>query len=145
MLRVAILLFAASLTLGFFRCSNGEPNPPSNSFSPGDYAYSGLDSNGKQVISGTLKLVEVKDGRIKGTWDLKQVGPGEKLGPQIGTGDFAGTIGQDGGIYIDLNPGTADNNIFLNGKFENGELRGNWHYSTFAGPTTKGIFTARRK
>lgn len=145
MLRIAIVFLVASTSLGFFRCSGGGGNSPSNSFSPGDYAYSGFDSNGKQIIGGTLKLVEIKGREIKGTWELKQVGAGEKLGPQVGTGEFMGSVEQDGAISINLNPSWADNNIFLNGKFQNGELKGTWYYSTFGGPSTKGTFTAKKK
>lgn len=145
MLRIAVLLCAASLTLGFYRCSNGRSNPQVNTLSPGEYSYTARDSGGKTVIAGTLKLTDVKGESIKGTWNLKQVGPGDKLGPQVGTGDFVGQIGQEGNISINLNPNWADNNIFLNGKFQKGELTGDWHFSTFAGPTTKGTFTIKRK
>jgi hypothetical protein len=143
-MRIAIMLLAASMSLGFFRCSNGSPAQP-DTFGPGTYEYSGFDSGGKKVISGKLVLTEIKGRSIKGTWDLKQVGPGEKLGPQIGTGDFAGSIEADGAININLNPNWADNNIFLNGRFVNGELKGDWHFSTFVGPTTKGTFVAKKK
>lgn len=142
-MRFAILALALASTFGLFRCSSGGPPPPTT-FAVGAYEYTGLDSSGKKVVAGTLNLTEIKDKSIKGTWELKQVADGSKLGPQTGSGDFSGESGPDG-ININLNPNTADNNVFLNGKFENGELRGTWTYSTFVGPTTKGTFTAKKK
>src|SRR4029079_15104271 len=115
-----------------------------DSFTPGSYEYSGYDEAGKKVISGRLNLTEIKGQDTKGKWELKQVGKAGKLGPQVGTGNLVGQV-ESNQVNINLNPDWNDNNIFLSSKFAKGELRGDWHFSTFAGAASKGTFVAKKK
>jgi hypothetical protein len=143
-MRIAFLIVTLAMSLSLYKCANGGGAPASDSFAVGAYEYSGYDEAGKKVISGRLNLTEIKGQDIKGTWELKQVGAAEKIGPQVGTGNFVGQV-ESNRVNINLNPDWNDNNIFLSGNFEKGELRGDWHFSTFAGAASKGTFVAKKK
>lgn len=105
------------------------------------YSYKAYNSKGDLVVEGTLKLTITKDGDVSGTWTLAKKGQSDSVGPQVGTGMLDGK--KDGAtININLNPGWADNNVFLNGKIENGKIIGKWSWSTFIGPTSEGNFEA---
>ncbi|MEM1268927.1 MAG: hypothetical protein AAGI08_02660, partial [Bacteroidota bacterium] len=120
------------------------------------YAYVARDVDGTPVVSGTLRLVFADgDGArtaegVSGTWAFEAAQTGldeQEIGPQLGMGSLEGGIGSDGEIWINLNPGLADNNVFLSGRFtENarGELSGTWSYSTFVGSVAGGTFAAER-
>ncbi|MEO6391324.1 MAG: hypothetical protein ABIP75_05685 [Pyrinomonadaceae bacterium] len=144
-MRFAIMIISVAMALSFFKCGNGAGTPTANSFTPGVYEYTGFDTSGKKVISGRLELKEIKDRSLKGTWQLTKVGSDDiKLGPQVGTGEFVGSY-EEKRVDLNLNPFMADNNVFIAGQMENGELKGSWSYSGFAGPITKGTFVAKRK
>ena len=105
------------------------------------YSYKAYNSKGDLVVEGTLKLTVTKEGDVSGTWTLAKKGQSDNVGPQVGSGSLSGK--RDGSsISINLNPGWADNNVFLNGKIEGTAITGTWSWSTFAGPTSEGRFEA---
>ena len=69
------------------------------------------------VVSGRLELTWTND-VISGNWAFAYVGPGDpetaehRLGPQIGQGRLEGWK-HGNTLSINLNPGWADNNVFL--------------------------------
>ena len=81
------------------------------------------------------------DSTITGSWDFSAAdGFSEKeIGPQIGTGKLVGII-KAGKIFINLNPGWADNNIYLNADYFIDQFEGSWLWSTFIGPSASGSF-----
>jgi hypothetical protein len=67
-----------------------------------------------------------------------------EVGPQVGTGTLAGSF--DGTVLtIDLNPGIADNNVFVTGTFQGNTLRGDWSFTGFPGPISQGTFIAEHQ
>ena len=82
---------------------------------------------------------------FNGNWNFKAVGNLDNPRPQVGTGELIGEIDENNMVSVDLNPGWADNNAYLNGKFENGVLTGEWSWVGFAGIPEKGTFTASEK
>jgi len=106
------------------------------------YSYLATDSSGIPLVQGLLTL-SWKDSTITGTWKLSKIGNAQNTGPQIGNGTLRGTI-HNGIYYIDMNPGWADNNVFLIGRIEDEIfLRGSWTWSTIVGPTNGGTFEAK--
>lgn len=99
------------------------------------------------VVEGTLTLVLDHDSTITGTWDLHR-SPGSDttvaVGPQLGTGTLAG--GRTAGVvWLDLNPGWADNNVVLALVPEASDaLRGTWDHATIIGPITGGAVALHR-
>ena len=75
---------------------------------------------------------------------MKKTGNPEHIGGQTGTGDLAGSIIK-GELDIDLNPGTADANVYLRGTIEGRRFHGKWTFSGYAGPVSEGTFEAIRK
>ncbi len=114
------------------------------------YTYTAQDANGTPVVSGQLDLDFEGSGnasgypiQITGTWQLSRTDDTAQIGPQVGTGTLEGTVSEKNEIVINLNPGIADDNIFLVGRFDNdlyGNFSGEWTYSTFIGPTEQGTF-----
>lgn len=106
------------------------------------YTYKAYNAKGDIVVEGTFRLTINGTGEISGSWAFAKRGQSNNIGPQIGTGALNGK--KDGSaITINLNPGWADNNVFLNGKIENGTITGKWSWSTFIGPTSEGPFDAK--
>lgn len=113
----------------------------------GDYAYVACDAEGRPLLLGQLALAVETDGTIRGTWEIDRA-PGvdraAEVGPQVGEGEVQGFV-QDGHAWLNLNPGWADNNVFLSGVFGPGGIGGSWSWSTLLGPRSGGAFTARRR
>jgi hypothetical protein len=84
---------------------------------------------------------------LRGRWVLEARAEG--VGPQDGEGTLQGTVEDtvEGPTFaINLNPGIADDNVFLHGRFEDERARmeGTWSYATFVGPVAGGRFEAVR-
>ena len=117
---------------------------PSKTFPLGEYQYTGYGEDGGKVVEGRLSLTALDGDRLKGTWELKQVGQPGRIGPQTGSGDLVGTVSGTE-VLVDLNPNMNDNNVNLRGKVEGKRYKGTWSYSGFAGVITSGTFEASRE
>jgi hypothetical protein len=112
----------------------------------GVYAYratSGTDA----VVEGTMSIELHADSSVTGRWTLQRI-PGSDprivVGPQIGTGTLAGEV-VAGRIVVDLNPGWADNNVFLALRGTARDLlTGTWDHATIIGPVAGGPVELRR-
>ena len=95
------------------------------------YAYTGYDRNGKEIVKGTLSLAVDDSGRISGTWDLALTDTTAiMIGPQVGEGTLVGEVrGEEAGI--NLNPDFVDNNVLLFGHFTMAGIAGVWQYVGF--------------
>jgi hypothetical protein len=111
---------------------------------PATYSYQAYNSAGNLLVVGTMKLVPADSSSIGGSWVLQQVLVSDKVGPQVGTGKLAGTVSGKS-VWMNLNPGWVDNNVFLQGTIENGRISGTWMWSTFVGSTAEGTFEAVKK
>jgi hypothetical protein len=142
MRRTTLLVLCASAVLG---CR--EPAAPSSDWEPsGVYSY--LARIGVfPVVEGTLTLVVAADSSVTGTWELQRVPASDtniSVGPQLGSGRLQGRLSATG-IWVDLNPGWADNNVFLALDAKAYEtLSGTWDHSTIIGPVTGGPVQLRR-
>lgn len=142
MRRTTLALVCAGAVLG---CN--EPLAPSRNWEPsGVYSY--LARIGVvPVVEGTLTLVVAADSSVTGTWELRRVPTSDttvSVGPQLGSGTLQGRRSATG-IWVDLNPGWADNNVFLALDAKAYEtLSGTWDHSTIVGPVTGGPVQLRR-
>ncbi|HSE42657.1 MAG TPA: hypothetical protein VLH08_17950 [Acidobacteriota bacterium] len=134
-IKVVLLVFVTALLIG---CE--DDNPPLT----GTYRYTAFES-GIPVVGGLLHLDEVNTTRVSGRWEFAPIGSSNvEVGPQIGSGTLVGSF--DGNLLsIDLNPGFADNNVFLSGTFQGNTLRGEWSFSGIAGPVSQGTFIAEHQ
>jgi hypothetical protein len=137
----AILVVSFSV-LDCSSASNATQQP--KPFPLGDYQYTGYASNGDKIVEGQLSITSIESDRLKGEWQLNQVGDAVNIGPQVGTGNLAGSISK-GEIYINLNPNMADNNVRLRGKVEGNRFRGTWSFDGEGGALNKGTFKASKK
>jgi hypothetical protein len=127
-------------------CSGKKNNnaPPPKTFPLGDYQYTGYDEGGAKVVEGRLSLTSLDADRLKGTWELKQVGEPKRIGPQVGAGDLVGTVSGTE-VLVDLNPNMNDNNVNLRGKVEGKRYKGTWSFNGFAGTLSRGTFEATKE
>lgn len=147
-----ILLFAPLL----LRLADCGGNPAVGGWSVfGEYSYKGYDSLQRPIVTGSLTLERIDSTHFRGRWHLIASDSISAIGPQTGTGQLAGTFGPPHAILINLNPGVADNNVFLQGVADTsiflrglGEppsWHGTWEWSTFVGRTNYGTFVAAAK
>jgi hypothetical protein len=130
-----------SLALFFLFCSCGEDFTTNSSIKI--YMYTGYDSSWNKIISGYLWIKSVDSTSVKGSWDFKLICDEENIGPQIGKGVFEGVTDMRGSMSLNLNPGSADNNVILNGNtFLPYRFEGAWHYIGFVGEINWGRFEA---
>lgn len=108
------------------------------------WEYTAYSAAGAPVVSGTFRVrAEGRD--FMGTWSTALLQPSASVGPQVGTGELRGTWDVEGqSIFFDLNPGWADNNVFLVGKPIGDALSGTWSHSTLLGNVAEGTFLARK-
>lgn len=121
--------------------------PPAGGDPSGAYGYvarSGLIP----VVTGTVTLLVDEDSAVTGSWELRRVPSSDstiQVGPQLGSGTLAGRLNASGIVAVDLNPGWADNNVFLAlGGATPNRLTGTWDHSTFIGPVAGGPVELQR-
>jgi len=137
---------AMVLALG---CSVARTSVTQKPFPVGDYQYTNYDDKGNKIVQGRISITTSEVRRIgseektqlKGNWELKKIGNQEHIGLQEGKGDLIGTL-ENSEIYLDLNPGTADANVVLQGKADTKGFHGAWSFNGYAGPLAKGTFAA---
>ena len=80
------------------------------------WEYTAYDFNNTAVVSGTF-IVRAEGPSISPEPGKPQLlKPDAEVGPQVGTGDLRGEWDVEGqSIFFDMNPGWADNNVFLVG------------------------------
>jgi hypothetical protein len=136
LLAVAAIIACGDSTLS---TAGGDPS--------GAYIYvarSGLTP----VVTGTVTLLVDEDSAVTGSWELRRV-PGSdttiQVGPQLGSGTLAGRLNASGMVAVDLNPGWADNNVFLAFSATARDLlTGTWDHATIIGPVAGGPVELRR-
>jgi hypothetical protein len=145
MLSVRLLcLVIPAITLA--ACRTGAVATAPGSDPNGVYAYRATSGN-DAVVEGTMSIELHADSSVTGSWTLQRVAgsdPGIVVGPQIGTGTLAGRV-VAGRIVVDLNPGWADNNVFLalSGTARD-LLMGTWDHATIIGSVAGGPVELRR-
>ena len=137
------ILFAAFfITLVFaFACTENSPSGPSVNV----YKYTGYNSSGSKIISGFLTIVQDTSSIVTGDWQFAPIGNCNEVGPQLGSGNFIGSLDSLNTLQINLNPDIVDNNVFLIGNFEYSHYVGTWSYSGFAGLINQGTFEAHKR
>lgn len=132
----------------------------------GVWSYSALDSKGHQIASGKISLAvdstkraqdrSPKTGYYLGfkvvtCIDQAKYGPhkegslpakADKSSPFLTA--VSAELGEHQNVSIDLNAGTFDNNIFLDGKLDHDKITGTWGWSGFAGWKAQGTFKMTR-
>ncbi|MDB5357113.1 MAG: hypothetical protein JWN24_3566 [Phycisphaerales bacterium] len=98
------------------------------------------DDLGNSVATARLSLPP-DAGQMKsltGNWRLLSSAPRFPRG-STSSGTYAGP-GRNGGLWIDLNPGVADNNVILDGSIRDGKFSGQWVRATVTGGKPMGTF-----
>jgi len=111
--------------------------------SGGIYQYSGFDTLGVKIITGSFTIEQGDSFSISGEWNFNPIGNLLNIGPQTGQGEYTGTI-ENNELRINLNPEWADNNVILEGIIDGNTISGNWYYSGYAGILNYGTFTAEK-
>jgi hypothetical protein len=107
----------------------------------GKLNYQSFDTTGVLIVDGWM-TVELKDSMaIIGSWQLNNLQHRDDIGPQEGAGELIGYI-EGSSVTIDLNPGNADHNVYLNGTLTGNGIQGQWVWTSFIGPTNWGTFKA---
>jgi hypothetical protein len=113
------------------------------------YTYTAFAEDGIRLLVGTIVLhprysrLDFEQ-EIEGSWTIGWA-PGADttslVGPQVGSGVLAGVATEEG-ITLYLPQITTDSSVQLSGTVRNNEFRGEWSYTTIAGPVARGEFTA---
>lgn len=104
--------------------------------------YTAYDTLGNAVVTGTMTIDASDSSSVTGTWVLDSTAVHYRIGPQVGSGTLRGSL-HNGVLTVDLNPGWADNNVFLSGTYSGSTYSGTWYYSTFVGTVSRGTFVVR--
>ena len=121
-----------------FGCNDSNPFGPTPS---GAYRYASFDTTGVLLVHGWMTLDITDSTQVTGEWHFGKIGNPEDIGPQVGDGELLGSFHQ-GKLSVELNPNMADNNLRLVGVLTNDRYHGDWVWTSFIGPTSRGVFEA---
>jgi len=134
-----LIMFVMALLFAF-ACSEDSPT----SSSTNNYKYTGYDSKGNIIIFGIITIGQDTSSVVKGTWKFESIGNCDNVGPQLGAGNYIGSLDSGKTLMLNLNPDFVDNNVILTGKFENEHYTGTWSYYGFPGLINHGTFEAHK-
>jgi hypothetical protein len=103
------------------------------------FTYTGFDRSGNEIVRGILEIYYRDSTTVGGSWKFTATGSAPDIGPQVGKGTLEGTALGDT-LFLNLNPGFADNNVFLSGVLHGGSFSGTWTWVGFAGVINQGTF-----
>ncbi len=136
------VMYVMMLLVVFLSACSTTSTTPNGSIPARAFKYTAYDSAGTRIVEGWFTLVFKDAATVEGEWNFKAIGDPQNIGPQMGEGELIGWLQDDNEIVIDLNPGWADNNVVLHGPYSLNEISGTWVWSTIAGATNQGTFTA---
>jgi len=143
-MKINLVIILSSLILcSLLSCSDDDCLTCTESLD-GTYSYTSYDSTGIAIVTGEFNIEVIDTIKFKGIWNFEKIGNPENIGPQVGNGNLVGELIKDD-IWIELNPGNADNNLQLIGSENEGIIEGEWMWISFIGITNKGKFEAERK
>jgi hypothetical protein len=122
----------------------------------GAMAYTGFDERGTALVQGWVQLdIAIINAEpsipsnVTGTWQLRRVGFGGEIGPQVGRGALEGLL-QNDQLFVTFNPQNADNNVVgdgvltvIGGPASGMRWEGTWIWNDLSGPRRTGTFRAR--
>ena len=132
-----------SLFMLLIGCADNQPAGDSK-YQPGKGNLVFKDAEGNIVATGEIKLPDPlppAGQSFEGKWKLISSDPSF---PSSAARDSYFANITAAGIWIDLSPGMADNNIALLGTFESDGRSGKWYHATIVGSTPKGTFEIRK-
>ncbi|HDP99766.1 MAG TPA: hypothetical protein ENN22_11375 [bacterium] len=143
MKQISIFGLIIIISLSFYFCDKG--NSINGLKIPGGaYAHSGFDSTGVEIVTGWIKIIFDDSATISGEWQLDKIGDPKNIGPQVGSGSLKGNL-ENNQLFLNLNPGYVDNNVFLTCPYDDQKLMGKWEYAGFPGIINFGTFVAEKK
>ena len=110
----------------------------------GAFEYKAYDTTGTLVVDGWFKLSIHDSAHIDGEWHFTKVNDPRNIGPQSGDGQLEGGFDREM-LWINLNPGYVDNNVFLSGRYTIEKYTGTWTWSGFPGVINQGTFAATNR
>jgi hypothetical protein len=139
------VLLAFALTA----CGDYDRSEPIDLEGERTYTYTAFAEDGTRLLVGTIVLHPRYsrgdfEQEIEGHWTIGWA-PGADttslVGPQVGSGPLAGIATEDG-IILYLPMISVDNTVQLTGLVRDNEFRGEWSFTSIAGPVARGEFTA---
>jgi hypothetical protein len=144
---IIIVILVALIPLAFggcMRCENKTvfTSPFVESFLA-NYSYELTDSSGTKLASGTLRTRVYTEPDFKGTYTAAKLNGGDALTVLPLEGKLTGTLDEKNKkAFINMNPGIADDNVFLRFKIDGNGFDGTWERSGMMGIKGKGLFKA---
>ena len=137
-----VLALLVSAMAGLAGCKDLGSEPLSIPPTPkGGYVYSAFDSNSAPIARGWFTIVLSDTGTVSGEWHIQSIANRGDIGPQSGDGQLTGAL-FDTTLHVNLNPGWADNNVLLTGRFDTASYHGSWVWATIVGISNRGTFEA---
>jgi hypothetical protein len=144
---IILIIIAAIIPLTFYgcmRCQNKTvvTSPFVESFLD-NYNYELTDSSGTKLAEGTLRTRVYTEPDFKGTYTAAKLNGDNALTILPLEGKLTGTLDEKNKkAFINMNPGIADDNVFLRFKVSEDGLVGTWERSGMMGIKGKGLFKA---
>jgi len=146
---IKIVLLIAVIPLAFcgcMRCENKTvvTSPFVESFLA-NYSYELTDSSGNKLAEGKMKTRIYTEPDFTGTFTSAKLTEDNPLSILSADGKLTGTLDEKNKkAFINMNPGIADDNVFLRFTVSESTLDGTWERSGMTGIKGKGIFKATK-
>jgi hypothetical protein len=127
-----------------YGCNTGKVEYAEVNFSkPDEYFFIMEDSVKTTIAEGTLKIVEIQDSVVSGTYNFSKVYKENFSGYSSMKGIFSGFFYvYSNKAFLDMNPKIADNNVYVSVSIFSKSIEGEWYHSSLVGTSSKGRFKA---
>ena len=139
-------LFLPVLFIFSFIACSGSSSKSKKSKMEGNYEFVMLDTLKNKLIDGDLLITKQNDSTYKASIDIKtKYKDFYSYGNMKTTNIYMNYEKPTNKVFINMNPTSTDDNVYIMLEFENNELTGEWSHTTIAGIMGKGNFNATKK
>ena len=139
---ITLLITLPIITLG--ACSGSSSNTKRSKVE-GQYKFTMYDSLSNKLLNGDLYITKENDSSYKAGLDIKnKYKDFYSYGNMKTTNTYMNYRKLDGIVFINMNPSSTDDNLYITLKFKSNKLDGEWSHTTIAGNKGRGEFTAKK-
>jgi len=139
------MLLPVLLIFSFIACT-GSSSKSKKTKMEGNYEFVMLDTLNNKLIDGDLFITKQNDSTYKASIDIKtKYKDFYSYGNMKTTNIYMNYEKPTNKVFINMNPTSTDDNVYIMLNYDNNDLTGEWSHTTIAGVMGKGNFNASKK
>ena len=140
----ALILLPLFMSLPVLQACSGGNQSVTSSSPAGKYEFVMYDSSDSRLLDGMITLRKTDTTYVSDITISNKYADFYSYGNMKSAKNYTHYNKNEKTLFINMNPSSTDDNIFITLTSSGNELNGNWTHTTIAGDMGKGKFTAKK-